>query len=37
MKEIISYTYGGNIENYMKYFEKIINKSLPDKKKERKT
>ena len=35
MKEIISYTYGGNIETYMKYFEKIINKSLPDKKKER--
>lgn len=35
MKEIISYTYGGNIENYMEYFEKIINKSLLDKNKER--
>jgi len=35
MKRIISNTFGGNIENYMKYFEKIINKSLPNKKKDR--
>ena len=35
MKNIISYTYGGDIETYMKYFEKVINKSSPAKKKER--
>jgi hypothetical protein len=31
MKEIIRYS-DGDFDNYMKYFEKIINKSLPKKK-----